>query len=273
VLGRLPTKPASTAWATYLRCHDDIGWAILDQDAAELGWSGFAHRRFLADFYAGRFPGSFARGEVFQDNPTTGDRRTSGTLASLAGLEDALAAGDPDLVDMAVRRVLLGHALIFGYDGVPLLYMGDELGLLNDHGYLDDPARAADNRWLHRPAMDWELAARRATQGTIEQRIFSGLAALAEARRRTPQLHAATPVEVVDLQQPQLFVFMRRHPLGPLVAVHNVTEQPQHVSPMALYLVGHDHPVDRLTGAPARVEHGGVVLDPYQAVWLTVPHG
>jgi amylosucrase len=271
VLSRLPAKPASTAWATYLRCHDDIGWAVLDEDAAAIGWSGFAHRRFLADFYAGKFPGSFARGEVFQDNPVTGDRRTSGSLASLAGLEDALAAGDPDLVDLAVRRILLGHALIFGYDGIPLLYMGDELGLLNDHGYLDDPARAADNRWLHRPAMDWALAGRRAEPGTVAQRIFSGLAALAEARRRTPQLHAATPVEVVDLQQPQLFAFLRRHPLGTLVAVHNVTEQPQHVSPMALYLVGHDQPVDRVGGRPARVDHGQVALDPYQAVWLTVP--
>ena len=151
VLDRLPAKPASTAWATYLRCHDDIGWAVLDEDAAALGWSGFAHRRFLADFYAGKFPGSFARGEVFQDNPTTGDRRTSGTMASLAGLEDALAAGDPDLVDLAIRRILLGHALVFGYDGIPLLYMGDELGMLNDHSYLDDLALAADNRWLHRP--------------------------------------------------------------------------------------------------------------------------
>jgi amylosucrase len=269
VLDRLPAKPASTAWATYLRCHDDIGWAVLDEDAAALGWSGFAHRRFLADFYAGKFPGSFARGEVFQDNPATGDRRTSGSLASLAGLEDAQAAGDPDLVDMAVRRILLGHTLIFGYDGIPLLYMGDELGMLNDHGYLDDPALAADNRWLHRPAMDWELAGRRAEPGTVAQRVFSGLAALAEARRRTSQLHAGTPVEVADLQQPQLFAFLRRHPLGTLLAVHNVTEQPQHVSPMALYLVGHDQPVDRITGQPARVEHGGVVLDPYQAVWLT----
>ena len=160
VLGRLPAKPASTAWATYLRCHDDIGWAVLDEDAAALGWSGFAHRRFLADFYAGKFPGSFARGEVFQDNPVTGDRRTSGTMASLAGLEDALASGDTGLVELAVRRILLGHALIFGYDGIPLLYMGDELGMLNDHGYLDDPALAADNRWLHRPAMDWEAAGR-----------------------------------------------------------------------------------------------------------------
>jgi len=271
VLGRLPAKPASTAWGTYLRCHDDIGWAVLDQDAAAVGWSGWAHRRFLADFYAGQFPGSFARGAVFQDNPVTGDRRTSGTTASLAGLEQALDAGDPVLVELAVRRILLGHALIFGYDGIPLLYMGDELGLPNDHGFLDDPDRAADNRWLHRPAMDWERAGRRAQPGTVEQRIFAGLVALGQARRRTPQLHAATPVEVVDLQQPQLFAFLRRHPLGPLLALHNVTEQPQRASPMAVYLVGHDRPLDRITGQPARVDHGQVVLDPYQAVWLTAP--
>jgi amylosucrase len=187
VLGRLPATPASTAWATYLRCHDDIGWAVLDEDAAAIGWSGVAHRRFLADFYAGKFPGSFARGEVFQDNPVTGDRRTSGSMASLAGLEDALASGDEDLADLAVRRILLGHALIFGYDGIPLLYMGDELGMRNDHGYLDDPARAVDNRWLHRPAMDRAAAGRRAEPGTVSQRLFSGLAALAAARRRTPR--------------------------------------------------------------------------------------
>jgi amylosucrase len=105
----------------------------------------------------------------------------------------------------------------------------------------------------------------------VEQRIFSALAALATARGRTPQLHAATPVEVADLQQPALFAFIRRHPLGTLLAVHNVTEQPQYVSPMALYLVGHDQPVDHITGQPARIEHGQVVLDPYQAVWLTAP--
>jgi amylosucrase len=149
--------------------------------------------------------------------------------------------------------------------------MGDELGLGNDHSYLDDPALAADNRWLHRPAMDWETARRRTEDGTVERRVFSALAALAEARRATPQLHAATPVEVADLQQPQLFAFLRRHPLGTLVAVHNVTEQPQQASPMVLYLVGHDQPVDRITGRPARVDHGQVVLEPYQAVWLTAP--
>ena len=56
-----------------------------------VGLDAAAHRRFLSDFYAGSFPGSWARGLVFQHNEQTGDRRISGSLASLAGLE----VGDP----------------------------------------------------------------------------------------------------------------------------------------------------------------------------------
>ena len=83
---RLPVPPSTTAWITYVRCHDDIGWAIDDGDAAAVGISGYEHRRFLSDWYAGAFPGSWARGLVFGENAATGDRRISGTAASLAGL-------------------------------------------------------------------------------------------------------------------------------------------------------------------------------------------
>ena len=86
--------PAPTSWVTYVRCHDDIGWAVSDADAAAAGIDGFAHRRFLADFYAGRFPGSFGRGALFQDNPATGDARISGMAASLCGVEAALEPPD-----------------------------------------------------------------------------------------------------------------------------------------------------------------------------------
>jgi len=90
-LDRRHTLPAGTAWVNYVRSHDDIGWTFADEDAAELGISGFDHRRFLNSFFVNRFAGSFARGIPFQDNPKTGDCRISGTTASLAGVE----AGDP----------------------------------------------------------------------------------------------------------------------------------------------------------------------------------
>ncbi len=92
-LSRRRAAPAPTSWVTYVRCHDDIGWAVSDADAAAAGIDGFAHRRFLADFYAGHFPGSFGRGALFQDNPATGDARISGMAASLCDIPQSADAG------------------------------------------------------------------------------------------------------------------------------------------------------------------------------------
>jgi hypothetical protein len=105
--------PQGTAWVNYVRCHDDIGWTFSDDDAARLGINGYDHRRFLNEFYRGRFTGSFARG--FPSRKTK-DRRLpiSGTCASLAGLEKALAEEGPDEVGLAIKRIL--SAAFCGYD-------------------------------------------------------------------------------------------------------------------------------------------------------------
>ncbi len=64
-LQQMPAIPSGTAWTTYVRCHDDIGWAVTEEDAAVVGLNGFLHRAFLSDFYSGRFPDTFARGGYF----------------------------------------------------------------------------------------------------------------------------------------------------------------------------------------------------------------
>ena len=268
-LGRFPNKPANAAWATYARCHDDIGWAIADEDAAAVGLDAGAHRSFLSDYYSGAFGGGHARGAVFEENPATGDRRISGTTASLAGLELALETGDEALLETAVGRVILCYALIFGYGGIPLIYMGDELGLTGDHSYVDDPNHRDDNRWMHRPRMDWRKAARRTSPGTVEHALFSGLRTLVEARKQTPHLHAATSVEVLDELHPCVFSFVRRHPLGPLLALHNFTEETRYVSLDLPRGLGMSSPVDRISGRAPRVLEDDVELAPYEVLWLT----
>lgn len=223
VLRDLPRKPSTTAWATYIRNHDDIGWAITEKDADSVGWTGPAHRSFLSAFYSGAFSGSFARGERFNYVPSTGDSRISGTFASLAGVQAALEAGDPDpeALRAAVARMRLGHALIMAWDGIPLIYMGDEIGLCNDATYLVDPDREADNRWLHRPTMDWQAAQRRHDATSIEGRIFGDLQHLIEVRRATPQFHAAMALDLIDTGDPTLFAFSRSHSTGAVLAVWN----------------------------------------------------
>jgi amylosucrase len=238
VLAAFPHKPTRAAWGAYLRCHDDIGWAITGEDAATVSWNGAAHRAFLSEFYAGEFRGSFSRGAIFQRNPVTGDSRISGTFASLTGLEQALELGDPAAVDVAIRRILVGHALILGWDGIPLLYMGDEIGLQNDWRFLNEPAHAADNRWLHRPKMDWRGARRRHDPATVQGRIFGGIRRLVVARAGLTQLHAAAPLRVVDVGDSGLFAFVRGQSGESLLAVHNLTERPRGLDGAAFAAAG-----------------------------------
>jgi amylosucrase len=267
-LGALPRVPAGAGWVTYVRNHDDIGWAITPEDAARVGEDDRAHRRFLADFYAGEFPGSFARGARFQPDPRTGEARTSGSCAALAGL--ASAGDDPVALELAIRRVLLLHALAFAHGGLPLIYMGDELGLLNDPSYLEDEERRDDNRWMHRPVMDWSAAARRADGSSVEGRIFGGLQRLVAARRATRAIHVQGVSEPVWTGNDHVFGLKRSQAGARLLVLANFTASPQRVSVAVADGFELDQAAASVDGRPLEVDGDGVVLAPYQHLWLGV---
>ena len=216
-LRAMPPVPPGAGWVTYVRCHDDIGWAITEEDAGAVGEDAHLHRRFLADFYAGEFPGSFARGARFQPEPLTGEARTSGTTASLAGVEAALERGDELALELALRRVLLLYAVAFAHGGLPLIYMGDEIGLRNDDGWAADPSHREDNRWMHRPPMDWTAAERRADPASIEGRLWDGLRRLVAERRATRAAHAQGAAEPLWTGNDHVFGLLRER-AGPAPA-------------------------------------------------------
>jgi glycosidase len=215
-----------TAWVNYVRVHDDIGWTFSDEDAAILGVNGYDHRRFLNEFYRGRFEGSFARGLPFQENPKTGDCRISGTCASLAGLEKAINEEGPEQVELAIRRILLIHGVILTAGGIPLLYLGDELGTLNDYGYLEDPAHARDSRWVHRPRADWEKYARRDDPTCPEGRVYLGLRNLI-ALRKEFDAFSGGDLETIQTGNEHVLGFIRKHEDQRAVILANFSEVPQ----------------------------------------------
>ncbi|MBT9247175.1 alpha-amylase [Gemmobacter fulvus] len=263
-----PATLTNATYATYLRCHDDIGWAITDEDAAALDLSGPAHRAYLSAFYEGDFPGSFAQGAPFQVNEATGDKRISGSLAALAGLERALATGDMLAAEYALQRILLGHALIASFGGIPLIYMGDELAMLNDHSYLDLPDHAHDSRWLHRPRMDWAAAATRHSADTHAARCFRGVQHILRRRAATPALHGATPTEVLEAPLPGILAVARRAPTGVVLCLFNVTERWQNLPVAWLRDQGVTRFHDALSDAPVTDHDGQIVLPPHARVWL-----
>ncbi len=216
-----PESFRNACWATYIRCHDDIGWAITEEDADAIpGTSGPGHRRFLSEFYSGEFAGSFARGGIFQENEETGDRRNSGSFASLAGLE---AATTPEEINAAIQRILMGYALMCSFGGLPLLYMGDEVGLLNDYTFVDVPEHAHDNRWLHRPMMDWERVKK---PNAIVAELLSGIKHIITQKKSHATSSVASPNKNHRHRQQQtlrLHKSRRRRPTGGHLQLHQRT--------------------------------------------------
>jgi amylosucrase len=241
---------------------------VTDEDAGAVGEDAHLHRRFLADFYAGDFPGSFARGARFQPE-SNGEARTSGTAAALAGLQAALEAGDLGEAHLAVRRILVLYAVAFAHGGVPLIYMGDELGLRNDETYTADPARRDDNRWMHRPAMDWQAAARREDPKAIEGRLWAGLRRLVAARRATRAVHAQGRTEPVWTGNEHVFGLLREHAGDRLLLLASFSDAPQAISTHVASDRGFTLQADLGTdGRPLRTYGDVLALEPYQVVWL-----
>lgn len=177
-------KPYGTTWITYTRCHDDIGLGYDDYMIRHAGYEPYGHRKFLQDYYSGKYDGSTATGALFSSNPKTGDARISGSLASLCGLEKALNENDDRAIELSLRKILMMQAHSFFLGGIPMMFYGDEAGYTNDYSYLDDPGKSYDNRWMHRPVIDWEKNKRIDIKGTIENKVFSGTQKLIGIRKK-----------------------------------------------------------------------------------------
>jgi len=260
--------PHGCAWVNYLRSHDDIGWTFDDADARWEWIDPVGHRQFLNQFYIGRYEGSFARGVPFQENPDTGDARVSGTLASLAGLEQALQSGDETQIDLAVRRILMLHSVILSVGGIPLIYLGDEVGTLNDYSFANDPDKAGDSRWVHRPVADWIWRARvQSEPATPHGSIFTELVRLVRLRKQQPALWGGE-AEFVETGNPHLFGYVRHAGGQRVLIVANFSEQPQEMDGNQLRVYGPGYHVTDLITTQAYTASAPLRLESYQCVWL-----
>jgi amylosucrase len=259
--------PPYCTWINYLRCHDDIGWTFDDADAGEVGINAYHHRQFLNAFFTGQFEGSFARGVPFQHNEQTGDMRIAGTMASLAGLEQAIERQDELLIEMALRRIILLNSIILSIGGIPLLYLGEEWGLLNDYDFVKDPAKAGDSRWIHRPKMRWEFLDDLGDHPGIRRRLFRSIKQMIARRKDCPALYGME-MELIPLHNPHVLGFIRKHEGHRLIVLANFRETRQSFEGNRLRMVGLGRVFrDQLTGKDFATGDA-IELEPYQTAWL-----
>jgi amylosucrase len=274
----LPSKLERATWLNYIRCHDDIGLGFDDQDIRQAGYEPAAHRRFLLDWLTGQYADSPSRGQPFGRNLKTGDARISGALASLVGLETAIANQDEAHISLCIDTILLLHGVIMAFGGMPLLYYGDEIGTLNDCSYQADQAKSYDNRWMHRPRIDWAQVQRRKKTGTVQQRIFSGVQRLIGIRARTPAFADFNNRELLNVGNAHVLAFLRgateaEH--SPVLALFNFDHAPQTIAlqhSLPGELNAQETLLDLASGYNVELIDGQLQIPPCGFYWLTDPN-
>ena len=223
-LAQVFALPGAYTFLNYLRCHDDIGWGLDYGYLMQFGMGEVSHKRYLNDYLTGRWPGSPARGELYNDDPRLGDARLCGTTASLCGVEAARYEQDDDKLDWALRLDEMLHAYMFTLSGIPVLYSGDEITQENDYSYHEDALKQDDSRYLHRGDLDWEKAARRHDPETPEGRIFSAIRRLETLRAKHRVFDGGADVWLVDTADDAVLSIGRYHEGEKLLAFFNFSD-------------------------------------------------
>ncbi|MFZ1749767.1 MAG: alpha-glucosidase C-terminal domain-containing protein, partial [Saprospiraceae bacterium] len=220
----LQQKPDDCTWITYTRCHDDIGLGFDDEAIRDAGFNPYEHRRFLKNYYSGEYQTSVSKGALFAVNPKTQDARISGTLASLCGLEDAINKKDNEQIQLSIQKIILmqAHAIFLG--GIPMLFYGDELGYTNDYNFERDPSRSDDNRWMHRPVIDWKKVKLTTKANTIENQIFLSTKRLLDMRKRHDVMADLNNTHWVTTFNKHIAVYIRQKNETKIYCIYNFSK-------------------------------------------------
>ena len=224
-LNKVFALPKEYGFLNYLRCHDDIGWGL---DYAFLKWLGAEetpHKKYLNDYLTGKWPGSPARGELYNDDPRLGDARLCGTTASLCGIEAARHERNEDKLKKALNLDIMLHAYMFTLSGLPILYSGDEIAQENDYGYHNDPDKAADSRYLHRGKMNWDAAEKSKESDTPEGKIFSALRILENIRSEHRCFDGKADTWTLNIWDQSLLGIGRYYDREKLIALYNFSDE------------------------------------------------
>ncbi|MCQ2437589.1 MAG: alpha-amylase family glycosyl hydrolase [Clostridia bacterium] len=248
-------------YLNWLRAHDDIFWQLDFNALNEIGMEENAHKRYLNGYFCGNSGYSTSRGEII-GNPDSPAATFCGTTASMAGIEKAGYENNANAMARAIRLDVMLHAFLLTLSGVPMLCSGDELGLVNDYTYKNDPMKVNDKRNLHRVAMQWDLLENIDRPSTVQGRIFPRLQQLISKRANERVFDSDAHIRTLETWDNAIICIERTRGDERLLALFNFSEHER----VAWLRETDDEYVDLITGE--RISAVGLNLPAHGFYWL-----
>jgi sucrose phosphorylase len=179
-------------------------------------------------------------------------------------LQGTTTAPDPWGID----RFVCAHAIMFGLEGIPGIYIHSLLGTRNDY---ERVAKTGQYRGINRHQWQYEdLAGLLARETTAHARVFDRLKALLAVRRGQAAFHPNATQFTLHLGN-SLFGFWRQS-MDRRQSVFCVSNVSPDVVPLALSdinLIVTDDWQDLISGKVLQSPDQVLDLQPYQTVWIT----
>jgi len=185
-------------------------------------------------------------------------------IALFDALQGTLAGPD----QWNLERFLCAHAIMFGLEGIPGIYVHSLLGTRNDYQRVEN---AGHYRAINRHQWDFgQLVAELADEQSLHRRVFAGLTGLLAVRRKQAAFHPNATQFTLHLGT-GLFGFWRQSMdrRQSIFCISNVTDTALDLDLADLNLIDSEQWHDLLGAAIIEGRDQILSLSPYQTVWIT----
>ena len=254
-----PQIPDSSAWAMFLRVHDELTLEMVNEKTRELLYDGLA-----------------PKGAAF--------RKGYGVSGRLASFLDK----NPDRIGMA-------FSILLSLPGVPIIYYGDEIGMPNNYANAKQTAKKReakqkadkknktkmlsyfDSRDINRGPIKQSVFydAMKNTQ-TYNHKVYARVQKLIKIRKQYPVMTRGTFTEI-KTESPEVFAYVREYKDDRIVVINNLSADKEKATVIFIndnfgkkskdvYLK--DLLTDKMVRARVQNKKLTVKLNPYDAMWL-----
>lgn len=254
-----PKIPDSSAWAMFLRVHDELTLEMVNEKTRELLYDGLS-----------------PKGAAF--------RKGYGVSGRLASFLDK----DPDRIGMA-------FSILLSLPGVPIIYYGDEIGMPNNFANAKQSAKKREAKQKadkkNKTKMLSYFDSRDINRGPIKQKVFydaikntdtynhkvfARVQKLIKIRKQYPVMTRGTFTEI-KTESPEVFAYVREYKNDRIVVINNLSNDK--IKATVLFTNDNfgkkskdvymkDLLTDKMVRTRVQNKKLTVRLNPYDAMWL-----